>query len=217
MFNMILDSTERSITTMDQPSSQLQNIDLSPPNDAISQLCMPHSPSLFGIVAPRMKETQTSDFDTQQSFYRVPQTSLTADFDDSASLVAEDTEDGILLSTDSGQLRKLLLQIFWDVHPCGILVVDKERFISHRSVGKRSQYYSTFLENAILTYASRVSTSSHIRRLGGEFLERAQAEVLQELEKPNLASMQGLTLLSECVGTRGNDRLSWIYCGMYFP
>lgn len=216
MFSMILDSTERSMTTMVQPAPNLHDISFTPPNDAISQLCMP-APSLSNMVPPGPKGTQTSDFDAKYSFYPIPQTSLVADPDDSASLVAEDTEDATLLSTDSAQLRRVLLQIFWDVHPSGILVVDKERFMSHRSSGKRNQYYSTFLENAILANASRVSTSSYIRRLGGEFLERAQAEVVSELEKPNLASMQGLNLLSECVGIRGNDRLSWMYCGMYLP
>lgn len=198
---------------MDQPGSQPQNTGFSPPYDLINQLCMPQ-PRVFGIMPSLMKETQPSNLDAQHSYPQVPQIYPFSDVDDSASLVAEDAEDEILLSTDSKQLRKVILQTFWDVHPCGIPVVDKEPFMSHRAVGKRNHFYSQFLENAILACASRMSTSSPIRRLGGKFLECAQAEILQELESPNLASMQGLMVLSECVGTRGNDRLSWTYCGM---
>lgn len=172
-------------------------------------------PTFHSMLPPGAGGSNTSDFEAQQFFYQLPEASLLADFDDSASVMAEDTEEEILPSIDSTELRKALLQIFWDVHDRGMLVVDKERFMSHRSTGERSHYYSMFLENAILTWASRVSTSSHIRRLGGDFLQRAQAQVLPELENPTIASMQGLTLLSECVGTGGNDRLSWIYCGIH--
>ncbi|OAG44850.1 hypothetical protein AYO21_00812 [Fonsecaea monophora] len=212
MFDMLLDSTERSMTTLGQPGCQLDNNVFSPADDAIRQLGI-QQPHFHNMAPPRTGEPQTSDFETQQS-YQLPQTSLLADFDDSASVVGDDNEEETSLGIDSAPLRTALLQTFWDVHPCGILVVEKEPFMTHRSIGKRSHYYSTFLEDAILSSASRVSTSSFIRQLGAQFLERARAQVLQEIENPNIASMQGLTLLSECVGITGNDRLSWIYCGM---
>ena len=78
----------------------------------------------------------------------------------------------------------------------------------------RSQYYSEFLENAILACATRMSTSSGIRALGPKYADQASSQITQELQKPNVATLQGFLLLSDFEATRGRDRLGYIYSGI---
>ena len=77
----------------------------------------------------------------------------------------------------------------------------------------RSEYYSSFLENALLSCATRMSTSEGVRALGARYAARAKAEIAQELEYSNIATLQGFLLLSDFEATRGRDRLGYMYCG----
>ena len=78
----------------------------------------------------------------------------------------------------------------------------------------RSQYYSEFLENAILACATRMSTSPGIRALGPKYADQASSQITQELQRPNVATLQGFLLLSDFEATRGRDRIGYIYSGI---
>lgn len=83
-----------------------------------------------------------------------------------------------------------------------------------RNSPTRSQYYSEFLENSILACATRMSTSPGIRTLGPRYADQASSQITQELQKPNVATLQGFLLLSDFEATRGRDRLGYIYSGI---
>ena len=83
-----------------------------------------------------------------------------------------------------------------------------------RNDSRRNQYYSAFLENCMLACASRMSTSPGIRALGPKYAEEASAQVTQELQRPNVATLQGFLLLSDFEATRGRERIGYIYSGI---
>ena len=83
-----------------------------------------------------------------------------------------------------------------------------------RNDSRRNQYYSAFLENCMLACATRMSTSPGIRALGPKYAEQASAQVTQELQRPNVATLQGFLLLSDFEATRGRDRIGYIYSGI---
>jgi hypothetical protein len=50
--------------------------------------------------------------------------------------------------------------------------------------------------------------------LSSAYAKRAKADLETELEDPNLATVQGMLLLSDYEMSEGHDRVGWIYCGM---
>ena len=119
----------------------------------------------------------------------------------------------ISIDIESVQAQKQLFGLFWNMQKLSAAVVDERLFLAGRKLGERAQYHSKFLEYALLACASRSSTSSVIRCLGEKYVERAKAEVVHELECPNIASLQGFLLLSDFEATQGRDRVGWMYCG----
>lgn len=90
--------------------------------------------------------------------------------------------------------------------------------MTQRKRGKRSRYYSVFLESALLACSARLSTSKAVRALGAEYSRNAKAQLLSpELESPNMATLQGLLLLSDYEMSQGRDRLGWMFCGKPLP
>lgn len=126
---------------------------------------------------------------------------------------ASTLDPDFVVDMDSQQLRRLLLQSCWAYYSWSVPVVDQELFTSHRKLGTRSQYYSSFLENCLLACATRISTSPAVRKLGRAYADRAKQEVVFELEHPTLASLAGFLLLSDFEATNSQDRAGWIYCG----
>ena len=117
------------------------------------------------------------------------------------------------LNMDSVPLRGQLFHTFWRIQPNSVVTVDETLLEAGRQANRRSQYYSPFLENSVLACATRMSTSEGVRRLGGQYADRAKSEIAQELENPNIASLQGFLQLSDFEATRGRDRLGYMYCG----
>lgn len=118
------------------------------------------------------------------------------------------------VNIDSGPVRSRLFQTFWTAQPLSQALVDQEMFEQGRSSGIRSQFYSAFLENIVLANATRMSTSPDIRALGPKFAEKATAQIVDELQDPAIATIQGFLLLSDFEATRGRDRLGYLYCGI---
>lgn len=117
------------------------------------------------------------------------------------------------LNIDSIPLRASLFNTYWKIQPHSIVIVDESFFVQGRDTGRRSEYYSEFLEDAILACATRLSTSDGVRALGPRYVDRAKAVIAQELERPNTATLQGFLLLSDFEATRGRDRLGYLYSG----
>jgi hypothetical protein len=118
------------------------------------------------------------------------------------------------VNIDSDPLHALLLQSYWKYQTLSVRVIDEELFMDHRRSKVRSQYYSRFLESALLACSTRHSTSEVVRRLGLQYAYRAKAELVSELEQPKISTLQGLLLLSDFEMAGGHDRVGWIYCGM---
>ncbi|KAK3724824.1 hypothetical protein LTR37_000872 [Vermiconidia calcicola] len=118
------------------------------------------------------------------------------------------------IDIDSSPLQIMLLNTYWKIQPHAQIIVDEGLFEHGRDFSVRSEYYSAFLQSAILACATRMSTSEAVRGLGVRYAERAKSYIAQELEDPNTATLQGFLLLSDFEATRGRDRLGYLYCGI---
>lgn len=127
---------------------------------------------------------------------------------------SKDSDSITELRLDGAPSRNFLLQIFFRVQQLSTPVVDETLFGAGRVRGIRVQWYSSFLENAILACASRMSTSPNLRQLGAQYANRAKQALLEEISAPNIATLQGLLLLSDFEATRGLNRLGYMFCGM---
>ncbi|KAL6407336.1 fungal specific transcription factor [Ilyonectria robusta] len=119
-----------------------------------------------------------------------------------------------IVDMDGPQLREILMNSCWSYYSRSVRVVDPQLFMTHRATGKRSQYYSRFLEEALLACATRISTSQAVRKLGRAYADRAKQDVVHELEQPTIATLQGFLLLSDFEATSARDRVGWTYSGI---
>ncbi|OAP57393.1 hypothetical protein AYL99_08131 [Fonsecaea erecta] len=115
---------------------------------------------------------------------------------------------------DSVRLKSVLIDGYCRFQKCTVDLVHRESFLSHRKDGVRSQYYSRFYENSALACSARLSTSAAVRALSSAYAQRAKADLVTELQDPNLATVHGLLLLSDYEMSEGHDRVGWIYCGI---
>jgi hypothetical protein len=120
---------------------------------------------------------------------------------------------GIDMDINSAQLRNRLLQSFFRYQILWVSLIDEDVFNIHRENGVSSFWYSPFLENVMLACATRLSTSSAVRSLGHKYASQSNAGILEAIEKPSAASLQGLLLLSEYEVTNCRDRVGWMLCG----
>ena len=128
-----------------------------------------------------------------------------------------DFEHETTMNMDSVQLRKTLLRIFFKIQPNVQIVVHQDLFMRDRAQGGRRRYYSTFLEDSMLAAATRHSTSPAVRQLGNGYADRAKAQISSELDRPNMASLQGFLVLSDFEATRGRARIGWTYSSKFRP
>lgn len=116
---------------------------------------------------------------------------------------------------DSARLKLVLIESYCRFQTCTVELVHRGSFLSHRELGIRSESYSTFLESSVLACSARLSTSAAVRSLKSSYAQRAKADLISELENPNMATLQGMLLLSDYEMSEGHDRLGWLYCGQY--
>ncbi|OAP56705.1 hypothetical protein AYL99_08817 [Fonsecaea erecta] len=121
---------------------------------------------------------------------------------------------GTQIDMDSDRLKTLLFNNYCNFQTLSVTIIHRELFLSHRARGIRSQHYSRFLENSLLACSARLSTSVAVRALGSSFAMRAKSEIVSEMEDPNVATLQGMLLLSDYEMTEGRDRVGWMYCGI---
>lgn len=118
-----------------------------------------------------------------------------------------------LINMDSPHIRDSILRSCWPYYARSVRVVDEHLFMAHRALGQRSQYWSSFLEAALLACGTRISTSPAVRKLGRTYADRAKQDLNLELEQPTVATLQGCLLISDFEATSGRDRVGWIYSG----
>lgn len=137
----------------------------------------------------------------------------------SDEVVGDRGEDDIVpsmpLNMDSFPLRKTLLNLYFKLQHRFQILINESLFMADWSLQKRSQYYSSFLEDAILAFSTRHSTSSAVRKLGEKYAARCKTHIAMELDDPKIGSLQGLLLLGDFEATRGRARIGWTYCGEY--
>jgi hypothetical protein len=120
---------------------------------------------------------------------------------------------GIALNTNTVQVKCRLLQSFFRYQPLWVNAVDENLFWESRENHESSMWYSKFLEAAMLASACRLSNSSAVRALGEQYSIQAKADILQALENPSAASMQGFLMLSEYEVSQGDEQMGWQFCG----
>jgi hypothetical protein len=91
--------------------------------------------------------------------------------------------------------------------------VDEELFWEHRESRKPSMWYSQFLEAAMLASAARLSDSSAVRSQAERYSNQAKTGIIQALEDPSAASMQGFLILSDYEVCQGRQQIGWQLCG----
>ena len=126
-----------------------------------------------------------------------------------------DVEDDLSVNMDSYQLRNTILRTFFKIQPYSQVIVQEDLFMRARAQGKRSRYYSTFLENVLLASGARHRTSSAVRRLSPRYSEHAKAQIASELETPNIASLQAFLIMSDLEAIKGRPRVGWTYSGLF--
>lgn len=153
------------------------------------------SPGFYGVTCHPHVVSPTDDFKSRL-----------ACFNDAGTV-------NIDLDPNSTHLRDQLFQSFFKYQTLWVEVVNKKIFLTHQASGHDSQWYSEFLENAMLACSTRLSTSKSVRALGAMFCDKAKQQVLGAISEPTPANLQGFMLLSEYEVTQGNNRPGWMFCG----
>lgn len=117
------------------------------------------------------------------------------------------------IDIDSEGIRRSILIGFWKFNESWTSIVDSDMFQRYKALGIPSEYYSRFLEDAMLACGSRHSSSAIIRSTGKLFAHRAKAALIRQLQTPTIASIQGVLLLSAFEGTSGHPSFGWTLCG----
>lgn len=129
------------------------------------------------------------------------------------SHVEEHGPSGIDIDPNATHVRDNLLQGFFKYQDLLLEMVDKDTFLAQRADGRESQWYSSFLEHAMLACSSRLSTSRSVRAMSTRFFELAKAGVCNALSEPSRANLAGFLILCEFESTRGNNGPAWMYLG----
>jgi hypothetical protein len=143
------------------------------------------------------------------------QLTATAQLCQSCPSTDEPADLGIAIVTDTVQVKCRLLQSFFRDQPLWVNAVDEELFWRHRESRKQSMWYSSFLENAMLASATRLSSSRNVRVLGDQYAAQAKAGIVLALNHPSAASVQGLLMLSEYEVSQDRESLGWNTCGKW--
>lgn len=117
------------------------------------------------------------------------------------------------VDADAPSVRKAILESFWRSSELWSSIVDRDFFVASKAAGHSSQYYSQGLEDSMLACGSRNSTSSAIRMVGREYLNRAKRSLQTEIESPTIASLQGCLLVSNYEAGVGQNRIGWMFMG----
>jgi hypothetical protein len=95
---------------------------------------------------------------------------------------------------------------------------DMFRCVSLRSLDNLSRYsvYSPFLHNAILSWALCLADEPGLRTAAARapFVHLAERHLQDELDRPSLATAQGLGILSSVYSSLGRHALGWSYMGL---
>lgn len=119
----------------------------------------------------------------------------------------------VKINMHSTQLKTSLIRAFFKYELLWLSVVHEDTFTTHRKRGAPSQWYTEFLEVVILAFAARLSTSGAVRSLALELVNEAKARMIDAIQHPCAANLQGFLIWSEFEVTYGHDRFGWHLCG----
>jgi hypothetical protein len=117
---------------------------------------------------------------------------------------------------DSNSLQMSLLTLFFTYQHPALQILHRETFMEDYAKGVKTQYFSQFLLNCILLRSVRLSDDESNRDVTSVYLRRAKHDLPGELEEPTIATIQGLCLLGDYLGSLCNDRALWLYPGIAF-
>ncbi len=110
-------------------------------------------------------------------------------------------------------LQEQLLNLFWS-HPSPYLyLLDRDGFMDGLKKGVRTPYYSPLLMTVVLLRALRLSDSSTALRLAPTLLDRAQEQLWEESEYPDLSTVIALCFLANYLSSQSRNGRGWIFMG----
>lgn len=130
-------------------------------------------------------------------------------------------EYNLMESGLSSELQDHLLDLFWTWQNPWQYVIHKEVFCHAFARGAYTDYCTPLLLQTILALASRYSDRSELRdstdqcsTAGNALAEQAKAMLLFEVERPTVATVAALLLLSLREMAVNKEALGWTYVGM---
>lgn len=115
---------------------------------------------------------------------------------------------------NSKDIKDHLIGLYFTYQHPALPFLDEDTFKEGYSKASRSQYFSQFLLYSVLLRALRLSKRSGVHDLGAIFLQRAKAELLMELENPNISTIQALCIFGHYLGSLCDDRSCWLFPGI---
>ena len=121
--------------------------------------------------------------------------------------------DAIEELADALDFQLHLVNLYFDYQNIALPIVQKEAFLRDWTRGQRTPYYSKFLLFSILARSARLSDQSMATQAALLYQRRIRAELLDEIDDPNIATIQALCIYGHFLGSMANDRGCWLYPG----
>ncbi|KAJ5210655.1 hypothetical protein N7472_000794 [Penicillium cf. griseofulvum] len=120
-------------------------------------------------------------------------------------------------TADNPQTQTHLIGLFFKYQNAAIPILDEEAFRRGYVSGERSDYFSRFLLYSLLLRSLNFDDDLvHRETLATIYTHRAKAELLFEMENPNISTIPGLCLFGYYLAGLGSDRACWLYPGIAY-
>ena len=117
---------------------------------------------------------------------------------------------------DSLDFQRHLVDLYFTYQDIALPIVQRDVFVKDWAQGKRSPYFSKFLLYSILARSVRLSDHPGALTMAPLYQSRARSQLLDELDDPTVATIQGLCIYGLFLTGIGNERGCWLYPGRWF-
>ncbi|OQU97885.1 Fungal specific transcription factor domain-containing protein [Cladophialophora immunda] len=117
---------------------------------------------------------------------------------------------------DLEEFQAHLVDLYFTYQNPALPIVQKEAFMEGLARRERSPYFSQFLLHCILARSARLSDRPYAVSLIPLYAKRIKSELLNEIDNPDVTTIQALCLYGHFLGSIGDDRGCWLYPGMAF-